>query len=279
MAEGLPTLILFGIAMAAASFSSGMLPLTLTLTKSHLRLISTLGMGVLVGTSLIVIIPEGIETLYSITSRHKRSDHDQDSDDSDDEDDHSSYNPHAYVGLALIAGFILMYLIDTLPPIIAARTNPSKPSYITLSSLGNNTTTPDPDAPSSPTSHPLQPYTNSSPSSSSFSTTLGLVIHSLADGIALGASSTSSNLSLSFIIFLAILLHKAPASFALSSVLLKSGLSKRAARIHLLIFSLAAPAGALATWVVVSILGGVDDKAKMAWWTGMLLLFSGGTFL
>ncbi|KAF8455377.1 Zinc/iron permease [Terfezia claveryi] len=282
MAEGLPTLILFGIAMAAASFSTGMLPLTLTLTKSHLRLISTLGMGVLVGTSLIVIIPEGIETLYSITSHHKRSDHDHDSDDSDDEDDHSSYNPHAYVGLALIAGFILMYLIDTLPPIIAARTNPSKPSYITLSSLRNNTTTPDPDTPSSPTSHPLQPLqppTNPSTSSSSFSTTLGLVIHSLADGIALGASSTTSNLSLSFVIFLAILLHKAPASFALSSVLLKSGLSKRTARTHLLIFSLAAPAGALATWVVVSILGGVDDKAKMAWWTGVLLLFSGGTFL
>ncbi|KAF8423622.1 putative ZIP metal ion transporter [Tirmania nivea] len=279
MAKGLLTLTLFSIAMAAASFGAGMLPLTLTLTKPHLRLISTLGMGVLIGTSLIVIIPEGIETLYSITSLHKHSDHDNDDDDSDDEDNHSSYNPHTYVGLALITGFILMYLIDTLPAIIAARTNRSKRSYITLSSLQNNTTTPDPDTPSSPTLHSTQPSTTSSPSSSSFSTTLGLVIHSLADGIALGASSTSSNLSLSFIIFLAILLHKAPASFALSSVLLKSGLSKRTARTHLLIFSLAAPTGALATWAVVSILGGVDDKAKMAWWTGVLLLFSGGTFL
>jgi len=42
-----------------------MLPLALTLSQKRLRLISTLGMGVLVGTSLIVIIPEGIDALYN----------------------------------------------------------------------------------------------------------------------------------------------------------------------------------------------------------------------
>lgn len=34
----------------------------MTLSQSQLRLISSIGVGVLVGTSLIVIIPEGIET-------------------------------------------------------------------------------------------------------------------------------------------------------------------------------------------------------------------------
>lgn len=37
----------------------------MTLSSSQLRLISTIGMGVLVGTSLVVIIPEGIEAIYS----------------------------------------------------------------------------------------------------------------------------------------------------------------------------------------------------------------------
>src|ERR1700734_999161 len=50
------------------SFLAGALPLSMSLSQSQLRLISTIGMGVLVGTSLIVIIPEGIEAVYSAGS-------------------------------------------------------------------------------------------------------------------------------------------------------------------------------------------------------------------
>ncbi|KFY31130.1 hypothetical protein V493_01373 [Pseudogymnoascus sp. VKM F-4281 (FW-2241)] len=96
----------------------------------------------------------------------------------------------------------------------------------------------------------------------------------------MGASATSSNTKLGFIIFLAIMVHKAPAAFGLTSVLLKQGLSKRAARGHLIIFSLASPLGALTTWLLVNILGGAGmDGENGQWWTGMLLLFSAGTFL
>jgi len=77
------------------------------------------------------------------------------------------------------------------------------------------------------------------------------------------------------------MVHKAPAAFGLTSVLLKQGLGKRGARAHLVVFSLAAPAGAVGTWVVVRALGGGGsaEPALMKWWTGVLLLFSGGTFL
>lgn len=114
------------------------------------------------------------------------------------------------------------------------------------------------------------------------STTVGLVIHAAADGIALGASSTTTS-RLSFIIFFAIMIHKAPAAFGLTTTLLKQGLSKRAAKAHLIIFSLAAPVGALFTWGAAHILGftsaslGHSMGAEFA--TGVLLLFSGGTFL
>ena len=305
-------------------------------------------MGVLVGTALIVIIPEGVETLYSAgepskhtherrnllpqaqsVQRRHREDYKKDPlqwpkwlerrDDNvgpdttafeampgpvipgdvtinldngdppktptapgevsalnmDKQDpaeptltDPPTRTPHAWIGLSLILGFILMYLLDTLPRLAPQSRTPPRQNIYSLSALSTA---------SSPTG-------NISPPTRSFSTTLGLCIHASADGIALGASSTSSTTkSLSFIIFLAIMVHKAPAAFGLTSVLLKQGLGKRAARAHLVFFSLAAPVGALATWMAVRTLGGgVADGAgeeSMRWWTGVLLLFSGGTFL
>jgi solute carrier family 39 (zinc transporter), member 9 len=321
-----------------SSFLAGILPLSFSLSHSQLRFVSTIGMGVLVGTCLIVIIPEGIDTLYTaanpsldhirrqshydsldvrwsndVLTHHppgyliEREDHTPEAIDSlpgpvspdaidsgaqgskdppktpttpgevgalqskpepQDPDPpaqsrKTDRNPHAWVGLTLVLGFILMYLIDTLP----ALKPPAPPQRMNIYSLSDLSAT----ASTHPT--PKMPR-------SSFSTTLGLIIHAAADGIALGASSSRASLSL--IIFLAIMIHKAPAAFGLTSVLLKQGLGKRQARVHLLAFSLAAPLGAIATWLVVQLLGGGGNLAgedSMRWWTGILLLFSGGTFL
>ncbi|MCJ1436356.1 hypothetical protein MMC27_005735 [Xylographa pallens] len=175
-------------------------------------------------------------------------------------------NPHAWIGISLILGFILMYLIDTIPSLRPTPPPPRSHNIYSLSDLSSA-------APPAASSASLPKGT--------FSTTLGLVIHAAADGIALGASSSQP--SLSFIIFVAIMIHKAPAAFGLTSVLLKQGLGKRAARVHLLAFSLAAPLGALGTWIVVRILGaggvGFGGEESLKFWTGVLLLFSGGTFL
>lgn len=313
-------------------------------------MVSTIGMGVLVGTALIVIIPEGVETLYSASDYagdvHTRrsiipraptargevdstlglldrpttdSSYSLERDEGpspfnvlpgpvipggttmDSEStpktppvtptgpdevgilgngrvdqsthpgtdgalaaDHVKRTPHAWIGISLIFGFILMYLLDTLP--LLAPPAPTRPQN-SIYSLSDLSTSPPP-TPASP--------------QRSLSTTLGLCIHAAADGIALGASSSStSTTSLSLIIFVAIMVHKAPAAFGLTSVLLKQGLGKRGARAHLVVFSLAAPAGAVGTWLVVRALGGGGsaEPALMKWWTGVLLLFSGGTFL
>ena len=170
-------------------------------------------------------------------------------------------NLHVWVGVSLILGFILMYLIDTLPS-LAPPPTPTRNNIYSLAELS-----------SSPSSPPA-----SSSDKSAFSTTLGLVIHAAADGIALGASATQP--ALSFVVFFAIMVHKAPAAFGLTTVLLRQGLGKRQARTHLIAFSAAAPAGALCTWIVVRILGGGGSGShSMGWWTGVILLFSGGTFL
>ncbi|KAL9125749.1 MAG: hypothetical protein Q9217_005096 [Psora testacea] len=358
MLEGLFMLLTLSTIMAVASFLAGSLPLSFTLSPSRLRLVATIGMGVLVGTALIVIIPEGVETLYSASDyiaeaharrttipdslvlvrreplglmgnegiwsprlRHKERDDKPKASDFNalpgpvlpagadvkgdlpskvppltptepgevgilEDDEHPKLSnsappkadpveakadkvdgkrePHAWIGLSLIFGFILMYLLDTLP--FLAQPAPARP-HSNIYSLSDLST--------SPVSTP-------SPPQRSISTTLGLCIHAAADGIALGASSSStSTTSLSLVIFVAIMVHKAPAAFGLTSVLLKQGLGKRGARAHLVVFSLAAPVGAVATWVLVRALGGGGERepAVMKWWTGVLLLFSGGTFL
>ncbi|KAK5697068.1 hypothetical protein LTS12_028546, partial [Elasticomyces elasticus] len=261
-------------------------------------------MGVLVGTSLIVIIPEGVDTLYStqlhsghnkdVSSRaavdiygkrdhpvmtattnpnaedpvlplsdsvpgllptpksaiyvtrdeqldlHERKEETSQDKASEDHDEGSS--PHAWIGVALVSGFVLMYLIDKLPEFASTSKQQRPPYHISLDNLGSGLR-----RTSSPSREGgLLDSATSPRHSHSFATTTGLVIHAAADGIALGASSSDAGLS--FIIFLAIMVHKAPASFGLTSVLLKQGLSSRAARAHLLVFSMAAPIGALATF-------------------------------
>lgn len=189
-------------------------------------------------------------------------------------------DPHAYVGIALISGFILMYLIDTLPKKASSSSQPQR-FQINLTSFSlNRSSSPAPaETPSTPNQEAF-PQPQRTGSSTPSSTTVGLVIHAAADGIALGASSTTTS-RLSFIIFVALMIHKAPAAFGLTSVLLKQGLSKRAARAHLIVFSAAAPVGALLTWATANLFGysGLPESTSTEFATGVMLLFSGGTFL
>lgn len=375
--------------MAIASFLAGILPLSFNLSSRQLRIITLLGTGVLVGTSLIVIIPEGIETMYSagaVSHLHstrstqpivpsvsslqtgvkppakfptwKRADpvnidspfdgttksqngdtptdkelvdiqlkktkeskekekvkledeHPQKGGDDDSTEGHKEghtrvhapedddvknghavdahddgSSPHAYIGVALILGYILMFLVDHLPEAMSSTKpkyqamhislsnlarGPHNNSHLSLNGMGMDS------AAVTPLQTPgLPPSSKKTPAA-----TIGLIVHACADGIALGASSTAPSTSLSMVIFFAIMLHKAPAAFGLTSVLLKQGLSKRTARTHLAFFSLAAPAGALATWAIVHMFGrnrlGGDEG--LTWTTGWVLCFSGGTFL
>ncbi|KAF2996022.1 hypothetical protein E8E13_002185 [Curvularia kusanoi] len=387
MWDGLFMLLTLSTLMAVASFIAGILPLSFTLSPRQLRIITLLGTGVLVGTSLIVIIPEGIETMYSagkahshvsrsvlpsVPSIHKlqtginhpsdfglgakvgtvdtgflragavkvpvdvvverrghreleskrtqelkektkekpQDEHHQAQKGGDDDstegheeghlrehpptEDKSSHahveemegpSPHAYIGVALILGYILMFLVDHAPEALSSSQQQYTPMHISLSNLHrgpHNSSSLSLNGLATPGSPPmLTPTPMAPPKKKGSATTIGLVVHACADGIALGASSAAPSGTLSFIVFLAIMLHKAPAAFGLTSVLLKQGLSKRSARNHLALFSLAAPAGAFATWAIVHALGRntLGGDAGLTWSTGWVLCFSGGTFL
>ena len=192
------------------------------------------------------------------------------------EEAHSGREPHAWVGLALISGFIMMYLIDQVPR-LASRLSPRKPMHISLANLSQG-----PQRTSSPrlsVDESLDEFGEPTAPKSS-ATTIGLVIHAAADGIALAASSFVSQASTGLIVFLALMIHKAPAAFGLTSVLLKQGRTKRQTRAHLIVFSLAAPVAASTTWILVNVFGNDSVGGQgTEFATGMLLLFSGGTFL
>ncbi|KAJ3297322.1 hypothetical protein HK104_000649, partial [Borealophlyctis nickersoniae] len=355
-------LLFLSISMLSGSFLAGNIPLAFQFSEERLNLVSTFGSGMLVGTALIVIIPEGVETLYSVQSKlelankkelhypqvevgkeeqrqpadtgggrqvgpgneegapkeetaggeeefdaRRRKRRRVDSGEGGDPSTEASltrkdgehllprssriqsqtsakavepFEAHKYIGPALAIGFAFMFLVDH-----AGQSHGHSHHIVAVNEFEFADT---------------NVYKEKK-----VAATIGLVVHAAADGIALGAASASeadgatarsfSSLnpsrasitdrgSLEFIVFIAIMLHKAPSAFGLATFLLHEGHSRRVVRQHLLIFSLAAPIAAILTYGLLqqgttSGTGSVDDPAVMQKWTGILLLFSAGTFL
>lgn len=99
---------------------------------------------------------------------------------------------------------------------------------------------------------------------------LGLSLHTLVDGFALGAASNEAGLG--FLVFLAILAHKVPSSFSLSAILAAEGWSRPRALAMNALFALMVPAGA-------AIYVGVRSAIPTAAFTAYALAASAGTFL
>uniref|UniRef100_W5NF24 Zinc transporter ZIP9 n=1 Tax=Lepisosteus oculatus TaxID=7918 RepID=W5NF24_LEPOC len=217
--------------------------------QEKLQFVSVLGAGLLCGTALAIIIPEGVELLgdswrdsrppcvnvvgnsnASLASLPPVSRADR------------STPLHFVIGVSLVVGFTLMFIVDQIG------------SYCSLH----------------------DPRTGMS-NSASITATLGLVIHAAADGVALGAAVASAQISVQVIVFFAVILHKAPAAFGLVSFLLHTSLEKRQIQKHLFAFSVAAPLLAIATYFFLSMTGGSSERRLKA--TGIGMLFSAGTFL
>jgi zinc transporter ZupT len=72
----------------------------------------------------------------------------------------------------------------------------------------------------------------------------GLSVHALFDGVAIGSGFVVNN-ALGWLIFLAIFLHKAPEGFTMASVMMASGLSRKAALSSAVALAAATLAGVL----------------------------------
>ncbi len=99
--------------------------------------------------------------------------------------------------------------------------------------------------------------------------TIGIGIHTLTNGVALGSGLMVPGLG--FAVFLAIAAHKAPEAFSLTSVLLHSGTKKSRVILVNALVLLMIPLGAmLAYWVI---------RPENPVWIGRAIAFSAGTFL
>jgi ZIP family zinc transporter/zinc and cadmium transporter len=97
---------------------------------------------------------------------------------------------------------------------------------------------------------------------------VGLSVHALFDGVAIGSGFVLSNL-LGWLIFLAIFLHKAPEGFTMASVMLASGRSRTTALYSAVGLAAATLLGVLVIEVVPSWLAyGLPISAGVAIYVG-----------
>ncbi|KAJ1974969.1 hypothetical protein H4R35_003366 [Dimargaris xerosporica] len=340
------------VAMFVGSLLFGALPLAMPLSPKRLQALTVFGAGLLLGTALLVILPEGVEALYSAYSAQA-------------EVAASSLEPHQWLGVATASGFAWMCVIDTalayfqghshhhhsatsstpeqhlesgLPdsasPTSTAQTSPAlgpahKSHRIGSIPLSDLSTSERPRTTLVSDSRHRDPSHNSSdgsdyrgrtsgfedddttechatetsdnthrhhhrPASTLLSAaTIGMLVHAAADGMALGAATATAVAEashdhdhgdeanrMSTVIFLAILLHKAPEAFGLCMRLLQERHSKRAIAQTLCLFSAAAPILALATYGTASLVQLARSSGdRLLQYTAILLLFSAGTFL
>uniref|UniRef100_A0A3Q2XWW9 Zinc transporter ZIP9 n=1 Tax=Hippocampus comes TaxID=109280 RepID=A0A3Q2XWW9_HIPCM len=235
--DGGLSITLISVVMFVGSFLLGFIPLLFRLSERSLHLVSILGAGFLCGTALAITVPEGVGLMQESWT-HQNGDH------------HiiemhsvvieSASSPQPWIGVALTSGFTFMFVVDQLA------------SYFSVCGKTN-------------------------PNSDAITATLGLVIHAAADGFALGAVVATGQVTVQVIVFLAVILHKAPAAFGLVAFLIHAGLEKRSIQGHLLAFSAAAPLVAIPTYFILHMTSSSPQNQLGA--TGVGMLFSGGTFL
>uniref|UniRef100_A0A0R3S2L3 Zinc transporter ZIP9 n=1 Tax=Elaeophora elaphi TaxID=1147741 RepID=A0A0R3S2L3_9BILA len=309
--DGFYLLLYLSISMFVGSFLAGLVPLAFNISEvfqGRARLLSTFGAGLLVGTALSVIIPEGIEALYivhigtlflyfSLSKHLPEAVHNEDINrivlvnqqdvsnslkqptasslngrmdyltgfgkndvskeigrqihqipvmEKKETDEHGHFEApvnfseiNQSVGYSLVVGFLFMFLIDQISRFLSSKGGDRSQFKVTA--------------------------------------TIGLVVHATADGVAFGSASATNRTDVQFIVFLAIMLHKAPAAFGLVTFLLVEGIERFRIRRHLTIFSVAAPVGAIVTYFLIA--AAESDKFSADSATGTLMLFSAGTFL
>lgn len=190
--------------------------------------------------------------------------------------------PVTWIALSLIMGFSFMLLVESLSGSEHSHNHSTHADVLDLEAISeSNGATGGNITPNDQGELPRHPGLGSK---KAFQMTLGLVVHALSDGFALGASALSESVQgegqsrrseLSLVIFFALLIHKAPAAIALATSLMMTPLSRSAIRRHLAIFAASTPAGAILTYILLNLLGAQSG----AEWTGQTLLFSAGTFL
>ena len=239
--------------MFIAAFGFGYLPLKLDLSSKRVMQFTAIGAGVLISSAFLVVIPEGMEIIEG-HEEHEEGEHDEEEEEghaeeegeeeeeghAEEEEGEHSEEEHAVepsvLGMAILVGFVVMLILEIFGLPHAVHHDEDKDL------LG-------------------------------ISATIGLIMHAAADGLAIGASVSSST-ETGLIVFVAIMLHKGPAAFGLASFLEHIKLEKQKSQLYLLIFALSSPIMAIVTFFVLKDTSLATDEN-----IGLALMFSAGTFI
>lgn len=163
--------------MCVLTFVVGILPLAVTVKMEYMNKITIVGAGLLIGTALGVIIPEGTVVIVK-----------------------SSDAVEKVVAVCLISGFTMMLVVEYITALFSHQDTHAK----------------------------------------NRNTMIGVLIHSMADGVALASVSMSDHSTLEIIVFLAIIIHKLPAAFGISCFLLGNGENRSRIKRFQMLFSISA---------------------------------------
>lgn len=266
--------VIAGITFLAA-FVGGALPLFSKLDFGHrmLEALTSISAGFLISAACLIVIPEGFERYWNHTQstesnphnheNHRETNHENHemNREIDHENRHENHENHRHenhreagfgstviAGLAILLGFILMLLTESLGSChdIHEEHHDQDGGHV---------------------HHPILPGRKRL----AVVVVVGLTIHAIADGMAIGAGLATGSHALTGSLVATLLTHKVPAAFSLSMFSQHAHGSLRRTWRDLLIFSAATPLAIIATWAV---LGTLSDQIL-----GLVLLFSAGTFI
>jgi len=252
---------LYCILIVAASLLGGWIPLHITLTHKRLQIANSLIGGFMLGIALLHMLPHAM----------------------------MSNNPFQQLMLWMVAGVLTMFLLERFfhfhqhdlpshPP--SAHEDGHDPAHGHAHVHG-----PGPGCEHDPDPIPVEqcdedttevPHYDHKPRLSWSGAAIGLILHSLIAGVALGASMTAEqhNVWPGLALFLVIVFHKPFDSMTLLALVASTGWSLKVGHLINSIFALAVPLGA---WIFM--LGFADEHDAHSMVVGNALAFSAGVFL
>jgi len=214
-----------------------------------MAMMNALGGGLLIGTALMVIIPEGVHAI----AKHPKAD--------------------ALLGPTLAAGFALMLFCENSGIFVGGHGHSHRGNSTGQTGILMEREIED-------MIDSVEDGEDERELRNHATITFGLLIHAAMDGVALGAAIAETHIrkgkgNLGLIVFWGLMLHKGPAAFSLCTFLLNAGVSQEKILFTMCSFALAAPMAAIVTCLSLLWYSGdsVNDNVALA------LLFSGGTFL
>jgi len=242
----------------AVSFVAGFVPAYLPLligrllNENLLRWLTGLAAGILLAAALLIAIPEGFEIVaqnMEVSSEHHKEEHME----GDDVNPLQITNVMNWAGpgVMVLAGFLVMMMIESL----GVGHSIHEEHHNHEGDYGH--------------AHVHHPRGLSGV------VAIGLTVHALTDGVAIGAGMATGALDVAVPQLVGVVFHKIPAAFSLGVFCLhevrQSRATLRSILLYILLFAIATPAAVYLSWHG---LGNINEL-----WTGVVLLFSAGTFL